>query len=148
MNEVLVIGVGNRYRRDDGAGPMAAERLRAKGIAAVELAGDGTRLMDAWASAGRVVVIDAARSGAAPGTVHRFDATLSPLPRAVFHHSTHLIGVAEAVEMARALDRLPERLIVYGIEGEAFGFGEGLTEPVARAVESVEGEIARELKAG
>ena len=40
------------------------------------------------------------------------------------------MGLPEAVALARELDRLPTRLIVYGIEGESFETGEGLSDPV------------------
>ena len=74
--------------------------------------------------------MDAVSTGAEPGTLHRFDATAEPLPAELFRSSTHALGVADAVELARELDRLPARLAVYGIEGENFETGEGLTPAV------------------
>ena len=62
--------------------------------------------------------------------------------------STHLLGVAEAVELARALDRLPGRTIVYGIEGAVFDTGAELTEAVATAAALVAASIRRELESG
>jgi Ni,Fe-hydrogenase maturation factor len=47
------------------------------------------------------------------------------------------MGLPEAVALARELDRLPGRLVVYGIEGENFEAGEGLTEPVQKTVEKL-----------
>jgi hydrogenase maturation protease len=55
--------------------------------------------------------------------------------------SSHHFGVADAIEPARSLDRLPQRLVVYAIEGEDFGAGRELSEPVARAVEAIAGEL-------
>ena len=69
-----------------------------------------------------------------PGTVHRFDAAAAPLPAAAVRSGTHAFGVADAVELARALGRLPARLDVYAIEGGSFAAGDGLTPAVARAV--------------
>ena len=125
----LLIGVGNAWRGDDAAGLVLARRL---GGLAHE--GDGLALVDAWAGARHVVVVDAAASGAPPGTVHRFDAS-APLPARALRSSTHALGLAEAVELARALGRLPERLEVYAIEGADFAVGAGLTPAVAAAVE-------------
>jgi hydrogenase maturation protease len=99
--------------------------------------GDGARLIDAWEGAADVVVIDAVSSGAAPGTIHRLDVAEGPLPRRFFHNSTHLFGVAEAVETARALGRLPARLVIYGIDGRNFDFGEGLSPEVEAAATEV-----------
>ena len=72
-----------------------------------------------------------------PGRLHRFDVTDAPLPAEIFNRSTHSLGLPEAVELARELDRLPTRLIVYGIEGESFETGEGLSDPVQTTVEKL-----------
>jgi hydrogenase maturation protease len=90
-------------------------------------------------------VIDAVSSGAEPGTVHRFDASRTPLPASLRRaSSTHALGLAEAIELGRALDRLPARVIVYGIEGERFEAGAALTPAVAAAVEAVAAAVQRE----
>lgn len=145
-DRTLVIGAGNELRRDDAAGLVVARRVSARtGIDVREVRGDLTGLADVWEGAARVVVVDAARSGAAAGTVHRFDATREPLPAAFGHGSTHAMGVAEAVELARALGRMPASLIVYGIEGSDFSAGEGLSEPVASALDALVDRIAGDL---
>jgi hydrogenase maturation protease len=101
----------------------------------VECEQEPTRLIDVWQDAETALVVDAVRSGAAPGTLHRFDTSERPLPERLFRSSTHSFGVGEAVELARALGRLPRTVIVYGIEGAAFEAGEGLSSEVALAVE-------------
>ena len=139
---VVVIGVGNLYRRDDGVGPAIAERLR--GRRDVEVATceqEPSRLLDAWAGADLALVVDAVASGAEPGTVHRFDASERAVPSSVFRGSTHAFGVGEVIELARALGRLPGRVIVYGVEGAEFAAGDGLSPAVAAAV----GPLAAEL---
>jgi len=144
----LAIGIGNRSRRDDAAGLAVAERLRAQAPSdlAVEVwERPPVELIDRWADADRVVVIDAVRSTARPGTVHRFDATAAPLPAATFRCSTHGAGLADAIELGRALDRLPRRLIVYGIEARDDGFGEALSSEVQRAVASVTARVVAEI---
>lgn len=134
----VVIGVGNDYRSDDGVGLAVAERLRGRTPAGVEIvtcAQEPSRLIDAWQDAEAVFVVDAASSGEEPGTLHRFDASAEPIPERVFRSSTHAFGVGEAIEFARALRKLPERVIVYGIEGGVFAAGAALSAPVAAAVE-------------
>ena len=133
----VVVGVGNPYRGDDGAGLAVAERLRGRlpeGVELAECADEPTRLLDAWDGADAALVVDAISSGGEPGTVHRFDASAEPIPARVFRSSTHAFGIAEAIELSRALGTLPPRIVVYGIEGAAFTAGEGLTEPVEAAV--------------
>ncbi|HEV2282054.1 MAG TPA: hydrogenase maturation protease [bacterium] len=143
---MLVVGVGNRDRGDDGAGLVAASRLGAAAgvpVALLDAAGDGTVLLDAWRGADTVIVLDAMRSGAAAGTVRRLDAGPEHRPAEVAAHlgagalgvSTHGLGVAEAVALSDALGRLPRRLIILGIEGACFDAGADLSPEVARAVD-------------
>jgi hydrogenase maturation protease len=130
---VVVIGIGNAARGDDAAGLIAARRL-----GGLEHEGDPVVLLDLWGDADLAVVIDAVSSSAAPGTIHRFDATASPLPTYLrSSSSTHAIGLAEAIELGRALGRLPARLIVFGIEGERFEAGTGISRAVAAAAEAL-----------
>ena len=146
--QTLVIGLGNDFRRDDGAGRVAARMIasaQADGVRVIEASGEGAALMDAWRDAESVVLIDAVHSGAAPGTIHRLDARAQPIPSNFFHYSTHAFSVAEAVELARALDQLPPRLIVFGIEGKDFSSGEDLSPEVAAAVEEVVRQVKGEL---
>ncbi len=145
---VLVIGIGNRFRRDDGVGPVVADRLAGHGIETVELSGDGTELMEAWAGGDHVILVDAARSGAVAGTVHHLNANSSEIPSGLFHYSSHQFSVAEAIEMARILGRLPPRMVVYGIEGKDFSYGEELSPEVSGALDAVTQAILSEVDTG
>lgn len=140
MTRDLLIGVGNIWRHDDGAGPMVAERLRGR-MQVLVLPGEGTELIEAWRHADRVVVIDAMRSGAATGTIRRFDAAAAPLPAEAFGGLSHRFGLAEAVEMARLLDRLPNEIAVFGIEAADFSPGAGLSPDVEAAVSQLVDEL-------
>jgi hydrogenase maturation protease len=142
-----VIGVGNTYRRDDGVGPAVAERLRGRrDLEVATCEQEPSRLLDAWAGADLALVVDAVASGADPGTVHRFDASERPVPSGVFRGSTHAFGVGEAIELARALGRLPGRVLVYGVEGAEFAAGDGLSPAVAAAVEPLVAELVEETR--
>jgi len=146
---VLVIGLGNIYRNDDGAGIIIARRLRRdawSGVVVREENGGGAALMEAWKDAARVVLVDAVQSGAPPGTIHRLDANCGPIPSRFFHYSTHAFGLAEAVELARVLNQLPPRLILYGIEGKDFGAGEGLSPEVAAAMDELLSGLRQEIQ--
>ena len=132
----LIIGIGNEYRGDDAVGLIVARRLKerlADSVKVLEQSGDGAALMEAWRGAETVIVIDAVMSGAAPGTIHRFDASARPISKSYFHCSTHAFGVAETIELARALGNFPQRLVVYGIEGKNFAAGVGLSAEVEKA---------------
>ena len=134
----MVIGVGNRWAGDDAAGLAVARRVGGR-----ELEGDPASLLDAWAGADDVVVVDAAASGAPPGTIRRFDAGAGPLPARSLRSSSHAFGVPDAIELARALGRLPARLEVYAIEGASFAAGAALSGPVERAVDELVAALIR-----
>ena len=140
-----MVGVGNAYRRDDGVGPAVAECLRTRVDAeVVTCEQEPSRLLDAWDGADLALVVDAVASGAPPGTVHRFDATVHALPTTVFRGSTHALGVGEVIELARTLGRLPGRVLVYGVEGGDFAAGQGLSPAVAAVVEPLAAELMEE----
>jgi hydrogenase maturation protease len=148
VSGIVVVGVGNELRGDDAVGLAVAVRLRGRvpeGVTVVECEQEPTRLLDAWSGADAAFVVDAAASGGPPGTVHRFDASAEPVPARVFRSSTHAFGVGDAVELARALGRLPGRVVVYGVEGGDFTAGAPLSVEVAAAVDLVVGKIEKEL---
>ncbi len=145
---LALIGVGNRFRSDDAAGLEVASRLRATnppGCRILEEEGEPTSLIESFELVKEALVIDAVFSGAEPGTLHRFDATAEPLPAELFKSSTHALGVADAIELARELERLPPRLAVYGIEGANFEVGEGLSPAVETTVDALVTELHGEL---
>lgn len=148
MSRCVVIGVGNRDRGDDAAGLELARRLGQhppRGAEVRECSGGAFALLEAWRGSERAILVDAADGGKRPGAIHRFEAHRQPLPAWLRHASTHSPGVAEAVELARSLGELPSEVVVYAIEGGAFGHGRPLSTPVRRAIGRVEARIVREL---
>jgi hydrogenase maturation protease len=122
--------------------------LAGRAPADVELlrhAGEATTLLDGFAGAEALYLIDAAASGAPPGTVRRFDAGTSALPSGLAEMSSHGFGLAQAIELARALGSLPPRCIVYAIEGARFDAGAALSPAVVRAAATAAERILAEL---
>ncbi len=147
---VLVVGIGNPDRGDDGLGPAVTHLLRDRappGVRVIERNGDLLALIDEWEGVATVVIVDAAAPTKCPGQVQRLDLTGAPLPVGLTVGSTHALGVAEAVELARILGRLPRRLVAYLVEGERFDTGPPLSPAVRKAVEEVARRIALELPA-
>ena len=122
-----------------------AERLRAAGAPVLDCADEPTRLLGLWDGLQTLVVVDAMRSGAPPGTLRRFEADDAPLPRELRLASTHAMGIAEALELGRALGRAPRRVAVLGLEGAAFGMGDEMTPAVAEAVDGLVDAVLTEL---
>ena len=134
----MVIGVGNPMRRDDGVGIVAVERLAVRivgdTVELVTMDGETTRLIEVWAGADRAVVVDAMRSGDPAGTVRRIEVGRDALPSWAPGASSHHAGLAEAVDLGRALDRLPAHLVIYGVEVLDVSPGEGLSPAVEHAL--------------
>jgi hydrogenase maturation protease len=143
---MLILGCGNPDRSDDAAGVLVARRLRELGIESREYYEEMLGLIEELSRSPEAVIVDAVMSGAAPGAVHIWDARNRPLPRDWFHCSTHDLGVADAVELARALGRLPSKLILYGIEAARFDCGESLSPDVAGAIERLAQDIAAQTR--
>lgn len=153
LPRIVVIGVGNRYRGDDGVGHRVIDRLSEDVAAAQAEAGhpsrpptgrlertelhyaDGepTRLLEQWDGADLAIVVDAVLTGAEPGRVVVLEGGVDDLP-ARAATSSHASGVGEAWALGQALDSLPGRLLVVGIEAGSTHDGEGLTEPVYAAL--------------
>jgi hydrogenase maturation protease len=145
----LVIGLGNPCRRDDGVGRWVVQQLAPQATSAtvLEMSGETTGLLEAWRGAERVLLIDAAESGAAPGTIRRIEVGAGPLPAELSRCSTHALGVAEAIELARALGQLPRQLVIFAVEGADFTFGSGLSDCVAAAARKVLASVKAEIAA-
>jgi hydrogenase maturation protease len=145
----IVLGIGNADRGEDAAGRRVVRLLREQqpdAVEIIELDGEATTLLARLERASSAWIVDACHAGAPPGTVHRFDVGEAPLPHARFGLSTHGMGLAEAIELARALRQLPRRCIVYALEGGRFDAGAGVSPPVARAIPIVAARISAELQ--
>jgi hydrogenase maturation protease len=137
---VVICGIGNDFRRDDGAGPAVA-RLVAAATPAIDIGpiAEPLDLLGRWEDATLAVLVDATRSEAPAGTVNLVDLA------DVGHRSsssTHAIGLDRVVRLARALRRAPDRVVVVGIEGEDFSDGTGLSAAVGEAVPRAAQHIA------
>lgn len=145
---VVVIGIGNQLRGDDGAGLEAVRRVRdcelSTSITVHLHEGEAIGLLTLWDGADAALLVDSVQSGAPPGTIHRLDASHLPLPARARRSSSHAIGVGEAIELARALGTLPPTIRVYGVEGLQFEAGTELTVNVAAALDPLVHELRAE----
>lgn len=137
---VLIVGVGSPDSGDDSVGPVVARALERLAPAGVDVLvhEDPTDLTLLWRGRAVAVIVDAVRSGDPPGTVRTMTVSADAGSEAPWPssrpHGTHDFGIAWAVELARALDALPDLLHLVGIEGVAFGKGEPITAAVRSAI--------------
>jgi hydrogenase maturation protease len=156
----LVIGVGNRDRGDDAVGPHVCDRLRTRvggtRLRTVVCEGSIIDLALHWDGDDRVVVVDAIAPGARPGRIVSVDLTgddasigtapaPTPAPTTV---STHEIDVWVAIELARALGRMPAQLLLIGIEAQHVAWAAPLSASVTAAADDVVDRLVALLAVG
>ena len=147
---IRIIGLGNGMRGDDAVGLMAARRIRKEvgdRVEVIDAEMVGVDLMELMKGACMVILIDAVRSGQAPGTIHRFDASRGPIGGQIFPRSSHALGIVDVLELARAMGTLPATVIVYGVEAGDMEAGQPLSPAVTKALDEVVEQIVQECKA-
>lgn len=148
---VLVVGLGNDDRGDDGAGLEAARRLAPLLAGRAEVRahpGEPVDLIDTWGDAELLVLIDAARTGRAAGTLQRFEPGAGGLPDGRLGPSSHAFDLLVAVRLSDALGTSPGRTVVHAIEGERFGFGATRSRAVERALPLLLDRVLDEVRQG
>lgn len=149
MAAIRIIGLGNEFRGDDAVGLLAARRLQGvvgDHIEVIEAEMAGVELLELMKGAQVVLLIDAVCSEQAPGKIHRLEASSGPMTPELFPRSTHAVGVAEAVELARTLGVLPSKVIVYGVEAADLEMGHSLSPHVGHALNEVVQLILQETE--
>lgn len=147
--KIVIVGIGNEFRSDDGAGSAVAKHLagmKLPNVRVVDQVGDGTDLINAWRDTDAAFVIDCMRSGNRPGTIRRFDVRREKIPEEILPGlSTHAFNIGATVRLSQSIGQLPRQLIVYGIEGSEYSVNDRLTRPVQAAVADVAGRIIAEI---
>ena len=145
---VLVLGLGNMLLSDDGVGPALLEqlaKLESRWDGQVEFLDGGTQglaLLGHLSGRRALIIVDALKTGAPPGTVHRLTLPelreLSPGRASSGHES----NAGELLAAAQLLDELPEQLFVVGVEPEKTTTGFGLSPAVQEALPSASDQVA------
>lgn len=149
---MLVAGMGNDLRQDDGFGIAVVRRFlesgAPEGVGVYEsgIAGIGLvqELMDGYEA---LVIVDATDRGAEPGTVFLLEADvpaqeeLTEESRQEFLADTHLAVPSQALTLARAIGVLPRSVYILGCQPKECGLGMELSEPVERGVTEAVGRL-------
>jgi hydrogenase maturation protease len=149
--KTLVLGLGNPLLSDDSVGLRIAAELRARlaGRPEVEVGEDywgGLRLMERLVGYDRAIIIDAIRTGAPPGVIHRLTPDDMPTQRSA---SAHDVNLPTALELGRRAGvHLPEnsQILLVAVEVEdILTFGENCTPAVQAAVAPAVEDVIRAL---
>lgn len=154
MKPILILGLGNPLQGDDGIGCRVAQELAGASVSAhlpddVEVMDGGTPgigLVNLLEGRVRVILVDAAEMGRAPGEVVRFSLRDAALNVTAEQFSLHAAGIADALALGRALNLTLPEIVVYGVQPARVGWGTCLSPPVAAAVPQVVAAVLREAR--
>ncbi len=147
---VLVLGLGNPLRGDDGIGPRIIEELTRRGlpegVTAQDVGNAGLDLLNLLEGRERTVIIDAAEMGREPGQFVRFTPDEVRLTQAGDHFSIHNAGLSEALALADALGRTLPDLVIFGVQPAEIDWREGLTQAVEATIPALTDAVMAELE--
>jgi len=144
--------MGNPILSDDGVGLEVARRLQEgplpDGVDVQQSEVAGLRLLELLKGYDKVVIVDALRTGRAPGDVVRYEAR--DFRGGHRYGSAHSIGLETALELGRRMGLpMPDDVTVFAIEAaDVETFGEEFSPPVAAAAGKVVELVRAEVGAG
>ena len=142
---IKVIAVGNDLYGDDGIGNAVLQVLEQipdmKDVELIDGATDALGLIDHFSDNDHVIIVDAAQMGEKPGTVKIFSREEVKLQIKMDHLSVHGISLAETFDIAQAVDSLPEKITIIGIEPQNIGISQKLSAVVMQSIPEVVSNI-------
>lgn len=147
---VLVLGLGNILLGDEGVGVRIVEALAARyvlpeGVEALDGGTSGMELLDTIAGCGHLLICDAVRADAPPGTVIRLaDAQVPALFRQ--HLSPHQLGLADVLATLTLIGQAPASVTLIGVVPQHLDLGLELSPAMVPAVDRAVACLAKELR--
>jgi hydrogenase maturation protease len=147
---VLILGLGNPLQADDGVGCWVIEALATRElppeVEALDGGTPGVGLINLLEGRQRVIIVDAAEIGRAPGEVVRFRPQEVLLTGSAERFSLHRTAVADALALARALNLPLPEIIFYGVQPGRTGWSDALGPEVAAALPGLVDAIVTEVR--
>lgn len=150
--KTVILGVGNLLLSDEGVGVHVAEKMMKMdlphGIEVIEGGTDGFGLIDIISEADRLVVVDAVKGGAKPGSIYKFNIEDVPDSPKMYKTSVHQVGILEVVHLSELITEKRPQTTVIGIEPESVEMGMELSATVGAVVPRVIELALEEAKRG
>ena len=147
--KIVILGIGNLLLSDEGVGVHVVHELMKMKlppeVSVIEGGTDGFGLLNIITEADRLIVIDAIKGGAIPGSIYRFDIKdLKNCPKG-FKSSVHQIGILEVLNLSELIGKTPETTVI-GIEPKSLEMGMELSPEIEAKVPRLIELILQELK--
>lgn len=146
---IVILGVGNLLLSDEGIGVHVANELMKMNfppeVRVVEGGTDGFRLLNVITEADRLIVIDAVKGGAIPGSIYRFDIKDAPDYPAAYKTSVHQIGILEVIHLSALIGKTPQTTII-GIEPKSLEMGMDLSPEIQAKIPGIVELVWDELR--
>ncbi len=147
---VLVLGLGNVLLGDDGLGAAAIARVERRyrippGVRLEDGGTLGLSLLGLLAESERVILVDAVRTGSAPGTLVRIDGE-EVMDAVRDRLSPHQVGVADLLDAARLIDCYPTTVTLLGLAPESIDLRVTRSDAVDASLDELVEAIVREVQ--
>lgn len=146
---IVVLCIGNLLLSDEGVGVHVAHKLMEmnlpKGVSVVEGGTDGFRLLNIITEADRLIVVDAIKGGAAPGSIYRFEINEVKNCPSGFKTSVHQIGILEVINMSGLIGKTPHTTVI-GVEPKSFEMSMELSPEIKEKIPRIIEFVLNELK--
>lgn len=147
--KIVILGVGNLLLSDEGVGVHVVNELMKLDlppeVSVVEGGTDGFRLLNVITEADCLIVIDALKGGAEPGSIYRFDIGEVQNCPSGFKTSVHQIGILEVIDLSGLIGKTPHTTVI-GIEPKSLEMGMELTPEIKSKIPRIIELIFEELK--
>jgi hydrogenase maturation protease len=146
---IVILGVGNILLSDEGVGVHVVNEMMKmefpQNVSVIEGGTDGFRLLNIITEADRLIVIDAVKGDAVPGSIYRFDVEDVRSCPSGFKTSVHQIGILEVIDLSSLIGKTPQTTVI-GIEPKSLEMGMELSPEIKEKVPRIIELVLDELK--
>jgi hydrogenase maturation protease len=147
--KIVILGIGNILLSDEGVGVHVANELAKMDlppdVSVVEGGTDGFRLLNVITEADRLIIVDALKGGAEPGSIYRFDVGDVKSCPSGFKTSVHQIGILEVIDLSGLIGKTPHTTVI-GIEPKSLEMTMELSPEVREKVPKIIDLVLDEVK--
>ena len=145
----VILGVGNVLLSDEGIGVHVANELSTMelppGVSVVEGGTDGFRLLNIITEADRLIVVDAVKGGAEPGSIYRFNVDEVRNVPSGFRTSVHQVGILEVIDLSGLIGKTPKTTVI-GVEPKSLEMSLELSPEIREKIPRIIELVFEELK--